>query len=73
MSYSHPSAMPAEAVGYLECQPGKIYVYGTMGGAGHARMICERILPDGRLIGIDQDTAARHPRVFDAFGQQLRS
>jgi 16S rRNA (cytosine1402-N4)-methyltransferase len=58
MSYFHPSAMLQEAVSYLNCQPGNIYVDGTLGGAGHAKLICERIQPNGRLIGIDQDEAA---------------
>lgn len=58
MSYFHPSAMLEEAVSYLNCRPGHIYVDGTLGGAGHALQICERIQPGGRLIGIDQDEAA---------------
>jgi 16S rRNA (cytosine1402-N4)-methyltransferase len=47
--------MLTEAVDLLNCRPGKIYVDGTLGGAGHARAICEKIAPDGLLIGIDQD------------------
>jgi 16S rRNA (cytosine1402-N4)-methyltransferase len=30
----------------------------TLGGSGHARAICEKIVPDGVLIGIDQDVDA---------------
>lgn len=58
MPIHHPSAMPEEALACLNCRPGKIYVDGTLGGAGHARLICEKICPGGRLIGIDQDPAA---------------
>ncbi len=58
MPYFHPTAMLQEAVDCLNCRPGKIYVDGTLGGAGHSKLICERILPGGRLIGIDQDAAA---------------
>lgn len=58
MAYFHPSAMLEEAVSYLNCRPGLVYVDGTLGGAGHARLICERMGADGRLIGIDQDAAA---------------
>ena len=58
MTYRHVSAMLQEAVTCLSCRPGGIYVDGTLGGAGHARAICERIEPDGRFIGIDQDHAA---------------
>jgi len=43
---------------YLNCKPGKIYVDCTLGGSGHARAICEKIVPDGVLIGIDQDIDA---------------
>lgn len=30
----------------------------TLGGSGHARAVCDKILPDGLLIGIDQDIVA---------------
>jgi 16S rRNA (cytosine1402-N4)-methyltransferase len=43
---------------YLNCRPGKIFVDGTIGGCGHAGKICEKIRPDGLLIGIDQDMDA---------------
>jgi len=58
MIYRHVSVMPNEVVNYLNCRPGKIYVDCTLGGAGHARKILERISPDGILIGIDQDMDA---------------
>jgi len=58
MAYRHTPVMRSEVLEYLNCRPGKIYVDGTLGGAGHARDICERIMPDGLLIGIDQDPAA---------------
>ena len=50
--------MPKEVEYYLNCRPGKICVDGTLGGCGHARKICKNILPDGLLIGIDQDMDA---------------
>jgi 16S rRNA (cytosine1402-N4)-methyltransferase len=58
MRYRHIPAMPKEVVYYLNCRPGKIFVDGTIGGCGHAWKICEKILPDGLLIGIDQDIEA---------------
>ena len=58
MDYTHPTAMLDEAVDCLDLRPGKICVDGTLGGAGHARLICRRIFPGGRFIGIDQDEAA---------------
>lgn len=47
-----------EVIFYLNCRPGKIYVDGTLGGAGHARAICDKITPDGIFIGFDQDIDA---------------
>ena len=47
-----------EVVNYLNCRPGNVYVDGTLGGCGHARVICEKIFPGGTFIGIDQDVDA---------------
>ena len=58
MAYAHIPAMLSEAIGYLDPMPGKVIVDGTLGGAGHAKAICQKILPDGLLIGIDQDADA---------------
>lgn len=57
-TYRHMSAMLSEAIAYLNCVPGGIYVDGTLGGAGHAEAICKAIMPAGMLIGIDQDRDA---------------
>lgn len=51
---------------YLEPQPGRIYLDGTLGGGGHARMVLEASSPDGRLIGLDRD-----PQALAAAGQNL--
>lgn len=58
MPYFHTPVMPTEVVHFLNCRPGKIYIDCTLGGAGHAMAICDNILPDGILIGIDQDKDA---------------
>lgn len=61
MADYHISCMPVEAAHYLNLRPGGTYVDGTVGGAGHSRMICTRIQPDGFFVGIDQDLdAIRH-------------
>jgi len=44
-----------EALGNLNLGPGKIIVDATVGTGGHAQGILERIMPGGRLIGIDRD------------------
>ena len=58
MSFKHTPAMLHEVLRYLNCRPGKIYVDCTLGGSGHARAICKKIIPDGVFIGIDQDMDA---------------
>ena len=58
MPYQHISVMTAEVLQHLDCRPGEIMVDGTLGGAGHAAAILTKILPDGLLIGIDQDLDA---------------
>lgn len=50
--------MPKEVAFFLNCKPGKTYVDCTLGGSGHARTICQKIIPGGVLIGIDQDKDA---------------
>jgi 16S rRNA (cytosine1402-N4)-methyltransferase len=66
--------MPNEVVYYLNCRPGKIFVDGTIGGCGHAGKICEKILPDGLLIGIDQDRDAvtNAERVLGPYASNIR-
>ena len=54
----HVPVMLREVLDALDCRPGQIYVDCTLGGCGHARAILDRILPDGVLIGIDQDRNA---------------
>lgn len=56
--------MPKEVIHYLncghetDCKKSKIYVDCTVGGSGHATSILEKIIPNGMLIGIDQDIDA---------------
>ncbi len=58
MPFKHIPVMLPQVLHYLNCKQGKIYVDCTLGGSGHARAICEKIVPDGVLIGIDQDVDA---------------
>ena len=57
-AFQHIPVMRDEAIGALNCAKGKIMVDATVGGAGHAKVIAEQILPEGLLIGIDRDHAA---------------
>ena len=56
--FRHVSVLFEETVDGLKVQPGGIYVDGTLGGAGHARRVCELLKGEGRFIGIDQDEDA---------------
>ncbi len=56
--FRHVSVLFQETVDGLKVQPGGIYVDGTLGGAGHARKVCEQLKGEGRFIGIDQDADA---------------
>lgn len=55
MDTYHVSVLLHETVEYLNVQPGKKYIDGTLGGAGHTRLILER---GGNVLGIDQDQDA---------------
>jgi len=51
----HKPVMCNEVLGRLNLKPGKTIVDCTIGTAGHAKKILERITPGGKLIGIDRD------------------
>jgi 16S rRNA (cytosine1402-N4)-methyltransferase len=51
----HVPVLPAEVVALLGPKPGEVWVDGTTGGGGHARLIAERLGESGRLIALDQD------------------
>ena len=56
--FAHVPVLADEVLAWLQPEPGGIYLDGTLGGGGHARLILEAASPDGRLIGLDQDPAA---------------
>lgn len=51
----HIPVLLNEVTEYLNLKPGDNVVDCTLGDAGHAEAILERIGPDGKLIGIDAD------------------
>lgn len=57
--FKHYTVMPNEVVDALNCaKSDKIFVDATMGGAGHSKLIAQRIMPKGRLICFDVDDDA---------------
>ena len=58
MEFKHVPVLPEECVGSLNIKDDGIYVDGTLGGAGHALCICERLSENGTLVGIDKDIDA---------------
>ena len=58
MTFEHKSVLLHETVDSLNIRPDGIYVDGTLGGGGHASLVCSRLGENGRLIGIDQDADA---------------
>ncbi|NOQ51974.1 MAG: 16S rRNA (cytosine(1402)-N(4))-methyltransferase RsmH [Desulfuromonadaceae bacterium] len=56
-AFEHQSVMPEEVLRWLEPKPDGVYLDGTLGGAGHARLILEAA-PGCRLVGLDRDPAA---------------
>ncbi|KKW24632.1 MAG: Ribosomal RNA small subunit methyltransferase H [Candidatus Kaiserbacteria bacterium GW2011_GWC2_52_8b] len=55
---THQSVLLHEAVEMLVIQPDDVVVDATLGGAGHARAIVDRLGEDGILIGFDLDEDA---------------
>jgi len=51
----HIPVMLAEVLNYLNLRQAQTIVDATVGTGGHSQGILERILPGGRLIGIDRD------------------
>lgn len=64
MTYHRPVLAQA-SVDLLNIQPGGTYVDVTFGGGGHSRLILERLGPEGRLFGFDQDADARANALKD--------
>ncbi|ETP72471.1 S-adenosyl-methyltransferase MraW [Lachnospiraceae bacterium JC7] len=56
--FKHYSVLLNETVDGLNIKPDGTYVDGTLGGGGHASLVCSRLSDKGRFIGIDQDKDA---------------
>ncbi len=56
--FKHYSVMLGETTEGLNVRDGGTYVDGTLGGAGHASVVCKKLNNTGSFIGIDQDADA---------------
>jgi len=54
----HIPVLLRETIDLIEPRSGGVYVDGTLGAGGHAAEILNRSVPDGILIGLDQDHEA---------------
>jgi 16S rRNA (cytosine1402-N4)-methyltransferase len=58
MPQTHVPVLAGELIEALDPRPGDVAVDCTLGGAGHARLVAERLGPAGTLIAIDRDPLA---------------
>lgn len=70
----HIPVMAQEVLRALRASPeGGVFLDGTVGSGGHARLILEQSSPNGRLIGIDKDPDAldRARQNLSCFGERV--
>lgn len=65
---AHIPVLAEELVDLIAPSPGDTVIDCTFGGGGHARLIAERIGPQGTLIAIDRDPVARER--FELFSRE---
>lgn len=58
LEFKHKPVLLNECIEGLNIKPDGIYVDGTLGGAGHSRVIASKLSSNGLLIGIDRDEDA---------------
>jgi 16S rRNA (cytosine1402-N4)-methyltransferase len=51
----HLPVLSREVLEWLRPEPGQTFVDGTLGGAGHATLLAERVGPRGLVLGLDRD------------------
>ena len=73
MEFKHYSVLLDETIENLNIRPDGIYMDGTLGGAGHAYHVCEKLGAGGRFYGIDQDGDAIEAasKRLAPFGEQV--
>jgi 16S rRNA (cytosine1402-N4)-methyltransferase len=69
MTHTHVPVLAGELIDVLDPGPGATAVDCTFGAGGHARLVAERIGPEGTLVCIDRDPAAE--QRFDELAREL--
>ncbi|MBU2103934.1 16S rRNA (cytosine(1402)-N(4))-methyltransferase RsmH, partial [Patescibacteria group bacterium] len=74
MEARHETVLLTESVDALVLEPGDVVVDGTLGGAGHFKLLLETLGKDGVLVGIDADADAlvRAQAVVDEVPEERR-
>lgn len=69
----HTPVLAARIADYLVVSTEGVYVDGTLGGGGHAKLILERLGETGKLLGIDRDpeAIAQAKERLKAFGSSF--
>jgi 16S rRNA (cytosine1402-N4)-methyltransferase len=70
MPRDHEPVLAAELLQLLDPRPGQTIVDCTFGAGGHARLVAERLGPDGELVAIDRDPRAE--QRWQAFAAEAR-
>ncbi|MEA3545473.1 MAG: 16S rRNA (cytosine(1402)-N(4))-methyltransferase RsmH [Thermodesulfobacteriota bacterium] len=70
--FEHLPVMSEDVLHWLQPVAGGIYLDGTLGGAGHSRLILETTV-DSRLIGLDRDPAALQEagKILSSYGDRV--
>lgn len=58
LEFKHKPVLLEETIEGLNINPNGVYVDGTLGGAGHSKVIASKLSSKGLLIGIDRDLDA---------------
>src|SRR5262249_20227174 len=71
--YTHTPVLVDETIQFLGPKPGNRFIDATLGAGGHTLAILERTLPDGRVLGIDQDETAlaNAKATLESFGSRV--
>src|SRR5919199_6310950 len=69
MTRAHVPVLAGELIELLDPRPGDTAVDCTFGDGGHARLVADRIGPEGTLVCIDRDPAAEDR--FETFASEV--